>query len=420
MPLGRRTANGRRVRLAEPRLNPAAGYPRRHCLLGRWRSGCKILANSALRCQAKASYPPFLSQSQERVRCLAIIRFCVAGFPSARCCWRSCYPCLLAARTTAKSWPRKSRSIATSGACRTSTARPTPAWSFGFAYAQAEDYFWQIEDTYVASLGRYAELYGDDGVEVRPAQSRLRDSQAVAGRLRQARSRQLQSDLRGLRRRLELLPGQASASQAAADHAFRALARAGLRAARAAGVHVRQDARPEGKRPHKCWKRFAAATGSNAWAIGPSRTKSGKAMLFANPHQPWFGYGQFYEGHLKSGEGLNFSGSTFFGGPLPTMGHNDVLGWSHTVNDPDVGDVWLRDVRRSARTRSTTATATATARPPSGRRRSTIKTADGFEEKTYTFRKTHHGPIVGRDADGQLPGRADLASCPRAAACGRP
>ena len=64
-------------------------------------------------------------------------------------------------------------------------------------------------------------------------------------------------------------------------------------------------------------------------------------MLFANPHQPWFGYGQFYEGHLKSGEGLNFAGSSFFGGPLLTMGHNDVLGWSHTVNDPDVGDVWL-------------------------------------------------------------------------------
>ena len=58
----------------------------------------------------------------------------------------------------------------------------------------------------------------------------------------------------------------------------------------------------------KVAEEFEAATGSNAWAIGPSRTKSGKAMLFANPHQPWFGYGQFYEGHLKSGEGLNFAG----------------------------------------------------------------------------------------------------------------
>ncbi len=37
--------------------------------------------------------------------------------------------------------------------------------SFGFAYAQAEDYFWQVEDTYVASIGRYAELYGEPGLE---------------------------------------------------------------------------------------------------------------------------------------------------------------------------------------------------------------------------------------------------------------
>ena len=32
---------------------------------------------------------------------------------------------------------------------------------FGFIYAQAEDYFWQIEDSYLRSLGRAAEVYGD-------------------------------------------------------------------------------------------------------------------------------------------------------------------------------------------------------------------------------------------------------------------
>ncbi len=31
---------------------------------------------------------------------------------------------------------------------------------FGFGYCQAEDYFWQIEDSYVMGLGRYCELYG--------------------------------------------------------------------------------------------------------------------------------------------------------------------------------------------------------------------------------------------------------------------
>jgi acyl-homoserine lactone acylase PvdQ len=42
---------------------------------------------------------------------------------------------------------------------------PTDAsTSFGLAYAQAEDYFWQIEDTYIQSLGRYAEVVGPSGL----------------------------------------------------------------------------------------------------------------------------------------------------------------------------------------------------------------------------------------------------------------
>src|SRR5438132_12139523 len=32
---------------------------------------------------------------------------------------------------------------------------------FGFAYAQAEDNFWRIEDNYIRSLGRLAEVEGE-------------------------------------------------------------------------------------------------------------------------------------------------------------------------------------------------------------------------------------------------------------------
>src|SRR5579862_1567064 len=42
---------------------------------------------------------------------------------------------------------------------------PTDAsTSFGLAYAQAEDYFWQVEDTYLQALGRYAEVVGPAGL----------------------------------------------------------------------------------------------------------------------------------------------------------------------------------------------------------------------------------------------------------------
>ena len=36
--------------------------------------------------------------------------------------------------------------------------------AFGFAYAQAQDYFWQVEDNYILCLGRYSEIYGPKGL----------------------------------------------------------------------------------------------------------------------------------------------------------------------------------------------------------------------------------------------------------------
>src|SRR5579862_5177734 len=36
---------------------------------------------------------------------------------------------------------------------------------FGYAYAQAEDNFWQIEDSYMRALGRASEVYGKDTLD---------------------------------------------------------------------------------------------------------------------------------------------------------------------------------------------------------------------------------------------------------------
>src|SRR5687768_1889275 len=36
------------------------------------------------------------------------------------------------------------------------------ATMFGFAYAQAEDNFWRLEDNYIRALGRQAEVEGED------------------------------------------------------------------------------------------------------------------------------------------------------------------------------------------------------------------------------------------------------------------
>jgi acyl-homoserine-lactone acylase len=84
--------------------------------------------------------------------------------------------------------------------------------------------------------------------------------------------------------------------------------------------------------------------GSNLWAFDGTRTKSGKAILMGNPHQPWSTVATYYEAHLTVPGKLNFYGSTFIGRPVLTTGFNDYLGWTHTVNYPDLEEIYALDV----------------------------------------------------------------------------
>jgi len=48
----------------------------------------------------------------------------------------------------------------------------------------------------------------------------------------------------------------------------------------------------------------------------------------------------WYELRVHSREGLHFAGATFPGSPIPFLGHNATLGWTNTVNKPDLVDVY--------------------------------------------------------------------------------
>ncbi len=85
---------------------------------------------------------------------------------------------------------------------------------------------------------------------------------------------------------------------------------------------------------------LAAEVGSNMWALSPSRSRSGRAILMGNPHQPWAPVSTYYEAHLIVPGQLNFYGSTFIGRPVLTTGWNEHLGWSHTVNYPDLEEIY--------------------------------------------------------------------------------
>ncbi|OYW34273.1 MAG: hypothetical protein B7Z41_02825, partial [Rhizobiales bacterium 12-66-7] len=80
--------------------------------------------------------------------------------------------------------------------------------------------------------------------------------------------------------------------------------------------------------------------GSNAFAIAPSRTGDGTTRLVSNTHQPWRGPVAWYELVVESDEGWHYAGATFPGAPFPLLGHNETLGWTNTVNRPDIIDAY--------------------------------------------------------------------------------
>lgn len=79
--------------------------------------------------------------------------------------------------------------------------------------------------------------------------------------------------------------------------------------------------------------------GSNVWAFGPERTKSGNAILVRNPHLSWdAGY---YEAKMHIRGILNFYGDFRIGGALGIIGgFNENLGWATTNNDPDLDEIY--------------------------------------------------------------------------------
>ena len=84
--------------------------------------------------------------------------------------------------------------------------------------------------------------------------------------------------------------------------------------------------------------------GSNTFAVGPRRSADGKTRININSHQPLTGPVAWYEAHLHSEEGWDCVGGLFPGSPIILHGHNRHLGWAHTVNRPDLVDIYVLDI----------------------------------------------------------------------------
>ena len=82
-------------------------------------------------------------------------------------------------------------------------------------------------------------------------------------------------------------------------------------------------------------------TGSNGFAIAPSKSETGNAMLYINPHTTFYFRPEI---HIQSEEGLNAYGAVTWGQFFIYQGFNENCGWMHTSSNVDVADLYEEEI----------------------------------------------------------------------------
>ncbi|WP_143465760.1 penicillin acylase family protein [Kribbella sp. ALI-6-A] len=277
---------------------------------------------------------------------------------------------------------------------------------FGMIYSQAEDDFNRIENNYLVSLGRLAEAQGESAIW-QDLRQRLfvdhedlkRDWVKCPAWLRKL----MQAWADGLNYYLathpDVLPRvikrfepwmALSFSEGSIGGDIERVPLSQLEAF----YSLRQLPMTEAERGLL----FAEPKGSNGFAIAPSHTRDGRALLLINPHTSFFFRA---EQHVTSDEGLNVYGAATWGQFFIYQGFNAHAGWMHTSSGVDNVDEFAETIVTGAGGRRfyrygdalrpvTTKTITLS-----------YRTADGvLAKRSFTTYATHHGPIV-READGR-------------------
>ncbi len=141
------------------------------------------------------------------------------------------------------------------------------------------------------------------------------------------------------------------------------------------------------------------AIGSNMWAINKDRSANGKAILMGNPHLPWNEF-VLHESHLTVPDSLNIMGCSGVGLPGITLGFNEHLGWSLTVNAIDSDDLYELELTNDSASYLYEGRALPLEREELSIQ---VKTDSGLVTRTMEAFRSHYGPTL------KLPGGKAIA-----------
>jgi acyl-homoserine-lactone acylase len=222
--------------------------------------------------------------------------------------------------------------------------------AYGLAYAHAEDDFSTIEEVVAMTRGRYGALAGSEGAQVDyvlhllgARETSERDYMKIPADVRAV----AEGYAAGLNHYAAKHPQEVRLSKLfpvngqdiVTGFVLRAPFFYGLDNAIGALVGDKPLSK-ESAEPMTPVGRQPDMNGSNAFAIAPKRMADGQPWLISNSHQPYEGHVAWYEAVMHSGEGLDMAGALFPGSPFVLLGHNRNLGWTNTVNRPDLIDIY--------------------------------------------------------------------------------
>ena len=222
---------------------------------------------------------------------------------------------------------------------------------FGLLYAQCEDDFKRVEMNYIEKLGRLSEIKGkstyyDDllirlVIDAEEAKADYKKSPAWLKKL-------LDAFADGVNYYLHTHPDARPALLKRFEPWYPLLWTDGsIGAISTGGVTARELGQYYRMVPDadvSATEQEEPVTGSNGFAIAPSKTASGKAILYINPHVT------FYfrpEVHVVSEEGLNAYGAVTWGQFFVYQGFNESCGWMHTSSAVDVADLYEVTIKKN-------------------------------------------------------------------------
>jgi acyl-homoserine-lactone acylase len=129
--------------------------------------------------------------------------------------------------------------------------------------------------------------------------------------------------------------------------------------------------------------------GSNEWAIAPSYSASGHAMLMSNSHLQWGDIHTYFEVQL-SAPGVTSYGAVWVGFPVLRQCFTEFLGWTQTTNSPAESDLYRLTLKDGGYVLDGAVKMFETSNEVIR-----VKGKDGaMREEPITIRRTVHGPVV--------------------------